>query len=600
MIVTVSFKDVSVKNKIIILCGILISLTIVAIFINLTLQTEIKTLADIRYQSVSLSKIALHESSSFRGYILTGDQTFLTRLDDQKANFQETIRMIKTLTKDDNILRLLSTAESKEQTWHQEAVNPLIGERKKVDAGQIKMDDLAKSFQALIDPSLNDQRTSANDEIVKIANKAMEDGITLTYQTMTIILVVEISFGAVLTFIISRSIITPLKRLHEIASITSRGDLTHEIQVNSSNEIGKLAASFKDMTEGLRNIVGNIFNTTSEVSSISQQISSSTEQMNASTQQVSSTIQQIAKSSQNQAREVEQLNRAIDKLGSTMKDLESKAKETTEISTNMYKIAETGGESASDASERMARISRVSEESVEKIRRLVERSAQITNVLDVIRKIADQTNLLALNAAIEAARAGESGKGFAVVADEVRRLAENSAKAAEEIDLQITQIQEEAKTTVKGIEESSKEILEGKEVIGRGLKALEDIAKKVKGTTENVNKVTSLIQDQVSSVEQIRKSVNEIAASAEENASSTEETASAMEEHAAGMEEISSGIQNLGNLSEQLLELVKKFKIPEQVPIHEKPVLHIPQKHPVHLVQSIARSGDGERRLDSI
>ncbi|MGQ0638371.1 MAG: CHASE3 domain-containing protein, partial [Nitrososphaerota archaeon] len=153
---------------------------------------------------MSLSQIVLHESSSFRGYLLTGDQTFLTRLEEKKADFQETIRTIKTLTNDDSILRLLSTVESKEQAWHQEAVNLLIDERKKVDAGQIKMDDLAKSFQTLLDPSLNQQITSANDEVVKIVNEEMVVGTALAYQTMLIILVVEISFGAVLTFAISR------------------------------------------------------------------------------------------------------------------------------------------------------------------------------------------------------------------------------------------------------------------------------------------------------------------------------------------------------------------------------------------------------------
>ena len=592
----VSFKDVSVKNKIIILCGILISLTVIAIFTSLTLQTQVKTLAEIRSQSILLSTIFQREVTSFRTYLLTGDQTFMSTLNDGKDNFQETLRTIKSLTNDENILRSVSTVESTEQRWNQEVTSPLIIDRKKVDTGEMKMDDLVKAFLISSGPSLVSEVDRPFDDIMKLTSKNIADGVSLAYQTMLVILVVEISVGVALTYVISRSIAPPLKRLQEMTVHAAQGDLTHEIQVNSSDEIGKLAAAFSSMTEGLRSIVGNIITTASEVSSVSQQISSSTDQMNASTQQISSTVQQIAKSSQNQAREVEQVNKSIDKLSSTMKDLESKAQQTAEISLNMGKIAETGGKYSSDAADRMTRITRVSEESVEKIRRLVERSAQITTVLDVIRKIADQTNLLALNAAIEAARAGESGRGFAVVADEVRRLAESSAKAAEEIDLQITQIQEEAQTTVKGIEESSKEILEGKEIIGKGLGALEDIAKKVQETVVNVNRVTGLIQDQVSGVEQIRKSVSEIASSAEENASGTEETASAMEEHAAGMEEISSGIQNLSNLSEQVLDLVKKFKIPEQVVTQEKPVVHPPPKHPIHVMQKLVTAhGDGER-----
>lgn len=553
------------RKKVGVLSGIMIMLTVLAILIGLNLLQQSNDSADVIGVTTQLYGLFFEQSTNLRGYLLSGDQSFLTELEDSRKLFRKTLEEAKASSNDADIKNVLTKFDADEKRWYDQVATPVIEIRKKVNTGQASLQELNERFLTVYYGNFLLAEFSIrkdSQDLVAIPTQKMEAIASQARIFLSAILAVELVVGMALSVAISRAIIRPVKRLQEAASVISSGDLTIDIEIAGSDEVGELAGSFREMTASLRALGSRVIVAATDVSSASQQIASSTEEMGDASQQVSSTIQQIARGAQTQAEKLDEANQIVSRLGSTMNELATSAKSAAEMSVLAGQAAEAGGKAASSAAERILRITKVSQDSAEKVKGLSERSAQITSVLEVIRKIADQTNLLALNAAIEAARAGEAGKGFGVVADEVRRLAEGSAKAAADIATLLKQVQEDAQATVISIETGAKEISEGRSVIDKALRSLEEISGNVTEVSRTVLNVATSIQNQVSAVEQLSKVASEVASVTEQNTTAVEEVSSVAENMAAGMEELTGASQHLATLSEQLQQAVSNFKLP--------------------------------------
>lgn len=254
---------------------------------------------------------------------------------------------------------------------------------------------------------------------------------------------------------------------------------------------------------------------------------------------------------------------ASTELEATAQSMSSTAAQTNQQACNVASAAEeasAGVQTAASAAEeltssigeitrQMQQSSRITEKAVDEARRtdvivraLAEGAQKIGDVVGLITSIAGQTNLLALNATIEAARAGDAGKGFAVVASEVKNLAQQTAKATEDIRAQIGQIQTatvEAVDAIKGITATIEDVRIIAVTIASAVEeqgaATSEIARNVQQTAASTQKVTTNIAGVSQAANETGAAANEVLGAAGGLSKQAEELSAAFNGFVAGV-----------------------------------------------------------------
>jgi methyl-accepting chemotaxis protein len=335
-----------------------------------------------------------------------------------------------------------------------------------------------------------------------------------SYYRTVLVLIVAVSLAALLLalltafWIVSRRITRPLGEITGSVNALAAGDLAAGVpQVGSRDEIGDIARAvqvFKDSLTRARDMeaqeaearkrrnarVAKIEEATAAFdrgsAAVMETVASATQELTATAGSMQSTA----------ARTSTQAGAVAHAAQEASTNVQTVASAAEELSASIAEISRQVGSSASMAGNAVTEAGRTND----KIQSLAVAAQKIGDVVKLINDIAGQTNLLALNATIEAARAGEAGKGFAVVASEVKSLANQTARATEEIAQQVASVQgatQDAVGAIQGIGKMIEEISAVATAIASAVEqqgaATQEIARNVQQAAAGTNEVSSHI-----------------------------------------------------------------------------------------------------------
>jgi len=475
--------------------------------VDYAMVAQINKMRDsVRFQSVALRDIVMQEDLAFK-------KRELKLLKEARVRYKEAADGFHKLADEGNaeVVSAFTSVEESEERAKEAAMlatdltlddkHAEAGEavREKVRPAQIQLIEKLDALLLLLDKQSKASATDAR-QAYKTAFNSM-----LLFGLLAVIL------GIVIAYIISQSVVTPLRAAALVAERISNGDLSADIKISGSDETSHLLSALQRMNTNLANIIRNVKSAATTGADLASNLS-------AATEQVSTRVQ-------NQSDWIMAMTTSMEQMSASSNEIHQGSAGVLGVLNTTNEVVDKNSEVIKTSMEASKRVAISVEASFASIHELSDAIQKITDVASVINGIADQTNLLALNATIEAARAGEQGRGFAVVADEVRILSQRTATSTAEISNMVATIR---RKTIEAVSAMDKVKLEVSVDNGRNEQlfgAMEQIATAASQAMALAHHIADSTREQTAATEDIAKNMTKISHISEENAETVKSTA---------------------------------------------------------------------------
>ncbi|MBI4969058.1 MAG: HAMP domain-containing protein [Rhodospirillales bacterium] len=505
------------------LCFIIAAIAIYAVISVNKIDAATNLMTNIRMPAADtgarIQTQMVNSLAALRGFMLTGNEALKT---DRADSWKE----IGTLSGEMDKIAARFTNPKNKELWDE--IKKIMGELKEVqdraettqatspeDARKILAGEALPRVNRLFalfegEKGADGRRAGGMVDNQKTLLKKDAENIDSSIATLLVVvwaaLAIGLGLGGTIAFTTARGITVPLHGMTEAMNSLSQGNLQVEVPgVGRKDEVGDMASAMQVFKDGLIRqreleaqqerdrlareerakkievLTGQFDKDVSELvgafAKAAKQLNGTATTMSANAEQTSRQATAVAAAAEEASTNVQTVAAAAEELSSSITEISRQVSNSSTISANAVGEANR---------------------TTEIVNGLTEATARIGEVVHLINDIASQTNLLALNATIEAARAGEAGKGFAVVANEVKSLANQTAKATDEITQQINAVQDQTSRAAEAIKGIVKIIMEIGEIASSIATAVEEqsaatqeIARNVEQAAQGTREVTS-------------------------------------------------------------------------------------------------------------